>query len=77
MSMPTTCIGMTVSELIGYLNKEYKNYMIEIQQDNFPSMYFNRTGNYLVNNAALMSKIKSYEFDIVNPDRDMKIKVLI
>ena len=77
MSMPTTCIGMTVSELIGYLNKEYKNYMIEIQQDDFPSMYFNRVGNYLVNNAALMSKIKSYEFDIVNPDKAMKIKVLI
>ena len=77
MSMPTTCIGMTVSELISYLNTEYKNYIIEIQQDNFPTMYFNRAGNYLVNNAALMSKIKSYEVDIVNPDRDMKIKVMI
>lgn len=77
MSMLTACIGMTVGELISYLNKEYKNYMIEIQQDNFPSMYFNRAGNYLVSNAALMSKIKSYEFDTVNPDKAMKIKVLI
>lgn len=77
MSMPTTCIGMTVSELISYLNKEYKNYLVEIQQDNFPSMYFNRAGNYLVNNAALMSKILSYEFDIDNPDKSMKIKVRI
>ena len=65
MSMPTTCIGMTVSELITYFDKTYKNYIIEICQDNFPSMYFNKAGNYLVSNAALMSKITNYQFDYI------------
>ena len=77
MSMPTTCIGMTVSELISYFNKQYKNYIIEICQDNFPSMYFNKAGNYLVNNAALMRKITNYQFDIDNPNKEIKIKVWI
>ena len=77
MSMPTTCIGMTVSELIKYFDKIYKNYIIEICQDNFPSMYFNKAGNYLVNNAALMRKITNYQFDIDNPDKSIKIKVWI
>ena len=77
MSLPTTCIGMTVSELINYFDKIYKNYIIEIYQDNFPSMYFNKAGNYLVNNAALMSNIRKYEFNIDNPDKEIKIKVWI
>ena len=77
MSMPTTCIGMTVSELITYFDKRYKNYTIEINQDNFPPMYFNKVGNYLVNNAALMSKITNYQFDIDNPNKELKIKVWI
>ena len=77
MSMPTTCIGMTVSELISYFNKKYKNYIIEINQDNFPPMYFHKAGNYLVNNAALMSKICRYEFNMDNPDKSIQIKVWI
>ena len=77
MSMPTTCIGMTVSELIKYFDKIYKNYIIEINQDNFPPMYFNKAGNYLVNNEALMSKIRRYEFNIDNPDKSIQIKVWI
>lgn len=77
MSMLTTFIGMTIGDLITHLDKENRNYSIEIIQDNCPPMYFNKAGNYLVSTAALLSKIRKYEFSNDFSNDFLRIKVNI
>lgn len=73
----TTLGCTTVDDIINYLHGKIKNYTIEIEQDHFPSLYFSSNGKRTADNAALMSTIVSYEFDIDNPDKNLKLRVRI